>query len=240
MSSPLFLGQLVGVPLEIMHPTMEKDTTHTKIFVGGLPYHTNDASLRKYFETFGDIDEAVVITDKQTGKSRGYGFVTMVDRGAAERACKDANPIIDGRKANVNLAYLGAKPRSSQSSLSVGVQQVHPTWAQRQYGLQQYVYPQAFLHPSLVLQSQLSPTAAAPYLDYSSAYSHYAPAALEQYPYAPSPSAGYLGYSFSPGTPAPALAASPAPAAALHPHLAALAAPQAFLHYPLHPPDRMQ
>lgn len=39
----------------------------------------------------------------------------MVDRGAAERACKDANPIIDGRKANVNLAYLGAKPRSSQA-----------------------------------------------------------------------------------------------------------------------------
>lgn len=77
MSSPLFLGQLVGVPLEIMHPTMEKDTTYTKIFVGGLPYHTNDASLRKYFETFGDIDEAVVITDKQTGKSRGYGFVSQ-------------------------------------------------------------------------------------------------------------------------------------------------------------------
>lgn len=41
--------------------------------------------------------------------------VTMVDRGAAERACKDANPIIDGRKANVNLAYLGAKPRSWQA-----------------------------------------------------------------------------------------------------------------------------
>lgn len=43
----------------------------------------------------------------------------MVDRGAAERACKDANPIIDGRKANVNLAYLGAKPRSSQTSKCV-------------------------------------------------------------------------------------------------------------------------
>lgn len=252
MSSPLYLGQLVGVPLEIMHPTMEKDTTYTKIFVGGLPYHTNDASLRKYFESFGDIDEAVVITDKQTGKSRGYGFVTMVDRGAAERACKDANPIIDGRKANVNLAYLGAKPRSSQTSLSVGVQQVHPTWAQRQYGLaQQYVYPQAFLQPSLVLQSQLSPTAAAlasPYLDYSSAYSHYAHTGLEQYPYtpSPSPSAGYLSYSFSPGTPAPALNPSPTPPAALHPPppLAALttvsATPQAFLHYPLHQPDRMQ
>lgn len=39
----------------------------------------------------------------------------MIDRGAAERACKDPNPIIDGRKANVNLAYLGAKPRSMQT-----------------------------------------------------------------------------------------------------------------------------
>lgn len=38
--------------------------------------------------------------------------VTMVNRGAAEKAVKDANPIIDGRKANVNLAYLGAKPRN--------------------------------------------------------------------------------------------------------------------------------
>lgn len=54
----------------------QKDTTFTKIFVGGLPYHTTDASLRKYFEGFGDIEEAVVITDRQTGKSRGYGFVS--------------------------------------------------------------------------------------------------------------------------------------------------------------------
>lgn len=41
----------------------------------------------------------------------------MTDRGAAERACKDPNPIIDGRKANVNLAYLGAKPRSMQTGV---------------------------------------------------------------------------------------------------------------------------
>lgn len=87
------------------------DTTLTKIFVGGLPYHTTDEGLRQYFQQFGDIDEAVVITDRQTNKSRGYGFVTMADRSAAERACKDPNPIIDGRKTNVNLAYLGAKPR---------------------------------------------------------------------------------------------------------------------------------
>lgn len=73
----MLLHQYMNGALEVMHPTaIQKDTTFTKIFVGGLPYHTNDASLRKYFEAFGDIDEAVVITDRQTGKSRGYGFVS--------------------------------------------------------------------------------------------------------------------------------------------------------------------
>jgi len=55
----------------------QKDTTYTKLFVGGLPYHTTDQSLREYFKQFGDIEEAVVITDRQTGKSRGYGFVSL-------------------------------------------------------------------------------------------------------------------------------------------------------------------
>lgn len=54
------------------------DTTLTKIFVGGLPYHTTDDGLRQYFQQFGDIDEAVVITDRQTNKSRGYGFVSAI------------------------------------------------------------------------------------------------------------------------------------------------------------------
>lgn len=67
-----------------MHTT-QKDTTYTKIFVGGLPYHTTDASLRKYFEVFGEIEEAVVITDRQTGKSRGYGFVSRADGGGGGR-----------------------------------------------------------------------------------------------------------------------------------------------------------
>lgn len=96
---------------------MQKDTTMTKIFVGGLPYHTTDDSLREYFEKFGEIEEAVVITDRQTGKSKGYGFVTMNDKAAADIACRDPNPIIDGRKANVNLAYIGAKPRTIQTTL---------------------------------------------------------------------------------------------------------------------------
>ncbi|VDP49396.1 unnamed protein product, partial [Echinostoma caproni] len=90
---------------------MQKDTTLTKIFVGGLPYHTTDDSLRCFFEQFGPIEEAVVITDRQTGKSRGYGFVTMVRSEDALLAIRELNPCVDGRKANVNLAVLGAKPR---------------------------------------------------------------------------------------------------------------------------------
>ncbi|XP_014252772.1 RNA-binding protein 24-B-like isoform X2 [Cimex lectularius] len=114
-----------------------KDTTWTKLFVGGLPYHTTDKSLREHFSVFGDIEEAVVITDRQTGKSRGYGFVIMGDRPAAERACKDPNPIIDGRKANVNLAILGAKPRGNlQPGLTFpGLRAGYPTVLPAQYGM---------------------------------------------------------------------------------------------------------
>lgn len=57
------------------------------------------------------------LSSSYTKHSRSLAFptqVTMADRSAADRACKDPNPIIDGRKANVNLAYLGAKPRVMQ------------------------------------------------------------------------------------------------------------------------------
>ncbi|XP_028302416.1 RNA-binding protein 38-like [Gouania willdenowi] len=245
----MLLHQFMNGALEAMHPTaIQKDTTFTKIFVGGLPYHTTDVSLRKYFEVFGDIDEAVVITDRQTGKSRGYGFVTMTDRGSAERACKDPNPIIDGRKANVNLAYLGAKPRSIQTGLSIGVQPIHPALIQRQYGLAQpYVYPQAFVQPSLVLPTQMSTSVtSSPYLDYSAAYSQYAQAAFEQqYPYAASP-AVYQSYSYAASPTATAAApqaASTAPPTVLPSLQSAGGSAPAFLHYAQQQhiqPDRMQ
>ncbi|KAL5572205.1 hypothetical protein UlMin_021802 [Ulmus minor] len=88
------------------------DTTFTKIFVGGLAWETQRDTMRRYFEQFGEILEAVVITDKNTGRSKGYGFVTFKDQEAAMRACQNPSPVIDGRRANCNLASLGAhKPR---------------------------------------------------------------------------------------------------------------------------------
>ncbi|XWS20809.1 hypothetical protein CRYUN_Cryun30bG0001300 [Craigia yunnanensis] len=86
------------------------DTTYTKVFVGGLAWETQSETMRRYFEQFGEILEAVVITDKNTGRSKGYGFVTFRDPEAARRACADPTPIIDGRRANCNLASLG-RPR---------------------------------------------------------------------------------------------------------------------------------
>lgn len=52
------------------------DTTFTKIFVGGLAWETQRDTMRRYFEQFGEILEAVVITDKNSGRSKGYGFVS--------------------------------------------------------------------------------------------------------------------------------------------------------------------
>uniref|UniRef100_A0A672TDM5 RNA-binding protein 38 n=1 Tax=Sinocyclocheilus grahami TaxID=75366 RepID=A0A672TDM5_SINGR len=197
----MLLHQFVNGTLEAMYPSVQKDTTFTKIFVGGLPYHTTDASLRTHFQTFGDIDEAVVIADRQTGKSRGYGFVIY-----GARHCRGF------KSRNVQLMSISCFPRVV-TGYSTGVQQVHPALIQRQYGLSQpYVYPQAFLQPSLVLPAQVTSSATTPYLDFSTAYTQYASSAFEQYPYAPSP--GFLSYMYPPGTPGPSSATNtPVPTA---------------------------
>ncbi|KAE9620155.1 hypothetical protein Lal_00019685 [Lupinus albus] len=91
------------------------DTTYTKVFVGGLAWETQKETMNKYFEQFGQILEAVVITDKATGRSKGYGFVTFREADAAMRACVNAAPVIDGRRANCNLASLGVQ-RSKPST----------------------------------------------------------------------------------------------------------------------------
>jgi RNA recognition motif-containing protein len=68
---------------------MDGDTTFTKLFVGGLAWQTQRDAMRRYFEQFGDIAEAVVIADKHTGRSRGYGFV----RSDSRRSVVDHNNV---------------------------------------------------------------------------------------------------------------------------------------------------
>ncbi|KII69132.1 RNA-binding protein 38 [Thelohanellus kitauei] len=82
-----------------------------KLFVGGLPFTSNDDALYNYFSQFGEILEAVVIRDHITRASKGYGFVTMKDLASAKRALSNPNPKIDGRICNVNYAFKGSRRR---------------------------------------------------------------------------------------------------------------------------------
>jgi len=73
------------------------------IFVGNLPYSLGEQELRAEFEAFGQVDSVRVIKDRETGKSKGFGFVEMPDQAAAQRAVASLNgKEIGGRKAVVN------------------------------------------------------------------------------------------------------------------------------------------
>jgi len=76
-----------------------------KLFVGGLSWGTDDAGLRNAFEAFGEVTDAKVITDRETGRSRGFGFVTFSDDAAADEAMQKMDgSSLDGRNLRVNEA----------------------------------------------------------------------------------------------------------------------------------------
>eukprot|EP00761_Pharyngomonas_kirbyi_P000273 gb/GECH01000273.1/.p1 GENE.gb/GECH01000273.1/~~gb/GECH01000273.1/.p1 ORF type:complete len:183 (+),score=32.01 gb/GECH01000273.1/:1-549(+) len=124
------------------------DVIYRKLFVGGLDFNaTNSESLRKYFEQFGEVIEAVVIYDKPTGRSKGYGFVTFASADDAQNAISTPKPIIDGRKANCNLAYVGAK-RGVQGSgvmpLADDHNNVNNMQWQYDFNSGRYTFPQVY------------------------------------------------------------------------------------------------
>jgi cold-inducible RNA-binding protein len=76
-----------------------------KLFVGNLSWSTKDDGLREAFEPFGEITEAKVISDRDTGRSRGFGFVTFTNDDDAANAIEEMNgKSIDGRAIRVNEA----------------------------------------------------------------------------------------------------------------------------------------
>ncbi|MBK7830348.1 RNA-binding protein [Nannocystis sp.] len=83
-----------------------------KLFVGGLSWNTTDDGLKEAFSRFGAVTEAKVVTDRETGRSRGFGFVTYqeaTDGAAAQQAMDGAS--LDGRAIRVNAAE--DKPRGA-------------------------------------------------------------------------------------------------------------------------------
>ena len=76
-----------------------------KIYVGNLPFRMDDSDLRALFEPFGAVDSASVVTDRDTGRPRGFAFITMADDGEAQAAIDGLDgKELDGRTLKVNQA----------------------------------------------------------------------------------------------------------------------------------------
>ena len=83
-----------------------------KIYVGNLSFSTTEDSLSDTFAQFGEVLSAVIVTDRYTGRSRGFGFVEMQDENAADAAISALDgKELDGRNLRVNVA--NSKPRRS-------------------------------------------------------------------------------------------------------------------------------
>ena len=84
-----------------------------KLYVGGLSYNTTQDGLRSYFEKVGDVDTVNIITDRDTGRSKGFGFVEMATAEDAQVAIEKYNgKELDGRNLTVNEA----KPQAPRNS----------------------------------------------------------------------------------------------------------------------------
>jgi cold-inducible RNA-binding protein len=82
-----------------------------KLYVGNLSYQTGDSELQELFATYGEVESARVITDRDSGRSKGFGFVELSNRSDGEKAIAELNgKEIDGRTVKVNEA----KPREDR------------------------------------------------------------------------------------------------------------------------------
>jgi RNA recognition motif-containing protein len=76
-----------------------------KLYIGNLSWETTTEDLKSHFEQFGGVSDAIVITDRQSGRSRGFGFVTMDNNDEANKALEDCNGIeLDGREIKCSEA----------------------------------------------------------------------------------------------------------------------------------------
>ena len=93
-----------------------------KLYVGGLPYSTTDSELSEAFSQSGKVDSATVISDRMTGRSKGFGFVEMSSDEEADAAIEMWNgKELGGRTLTVNVARpMAEKPRRSGNGFGGG------------------------------------------------------------------------------------------------------------------------
>lgn len=82
-----------------------------KLYVGGIPYSSTDADLKSHFEQVGPVDSAIIIMDKMTGRSKGFGFVEMQNEADAATAIEKFH---DGDFMGRNLTVSEARPQEKK------------------------------------------------------------------------------------------------------------------------------
>src|SRR3954467_14041059 len=83
------------------------------IYVSNLSFNVQDEDLKEFFAPYGEVTSAKIISDRETGKSRGFGFVEMADEAASKKAIAELNDAtVDGRAIKV----MEAKPKEKSSS----------------------------------------------------------------------------------------------------------------------------
>jgi len=91
---------------------------NNKLFVGGLAWGTSEEGLKSFFSQIGNVIEAKIITDGATGRSKGFGFVTMETAELADKATQELNgKELDGRAINVSMAR-PPKPREERGGFT--------------------------------------------------------------------------------------------------------------------------
>lgn len=75
-----------------------------KLYVGNLPFSVDEAQLRELFSAYGEISELAMITDRDTGRSKGFAFITFASQQAAEKALELDGKDVGGRNMRVNIA----------------------------------------------------------------------------------------------------------------------------------------
>jgi cold-inducible RNA-binding protein len=91
--------------------------SENKIFIGNLSFNTSKEDLEQEFAQYGEITEAKLITDRDTGRSRGFAFITFTTDEALQAACEKNGAELDGRTLRVNKAE-ERKPRENTGGYS--------------------------------------------------------------------------------------------------------------------------
>lgn len=112
-----------AVVLDAVRVIANRDPAQRKLFIRGLGWETTAEKLRSIFSKYGELEEAVVITDKSTGKSKGYGFITFRNIDGALLSLKEPSKKIDGRMTVTQLAAGGATGSTVAAPPAVDVTQ---------------------------------------------------------------------------------------------------------------------